>query len=67
VVTHFATKPGRVLVLGDVLSRAPHTPEDISSAVINEVEIPVVDYSDFKRNYGHDQFLGPILQALHGV
>jgi RNase H-like domain found in reverse transcriptase len=52
-------KQGRVHVLGYVLSRAPHTisTEDISSAVINDVEIPVVDYSDFKRNYEHDQFL----------
>jgi Integrase zinc binding domain len=39
----------------------------MSSAVINDVEIPVVDYLDFKRNYEHDQFLGPILQALYDV
>jgi hypothetical protein len=62
-------KPGKVHVLRDVLSRAPHTisSEDISSAVINGVEIPVVDFSDFSGNYEHDQFLGPILQALQGV
>jgi RNase H-like domain found in reverse transcriptase len=38
-------KPGRVHVLGDVLSRAPRTisSEDISSDFINDVKIPVVD------------------------
>jgi hypothetical protein len=52
-----------------MLSRAPHTisSDDISSAVTNGVEIHLVDYFDFKQNYVHDQFLGPILQALKGV
>jgi hypothetical protein len=59
-------KPGKVHVLGDVLSRAPHVmnSSDETSAVVNTTEIPRFDRSDIVRNYEADQFCGPIVRPM---
>jgi len=55
-------KPGKIHVLGDVLSRAPHA-ED-AGACVNDVEIPFIRFEDVISGYEEDQFFGPVVEAL---
>jgi RNase H-like domain found in reverse transcriptase len=59
-------KPGKIHVLGDALSRAPHvmSSSDETSVVVNTTEIPHFDQSDIVRNYEADQFFGPVVRAM---
>lgn len=56
-------KPGKIHVLGDVLSRAPHA-ED-ADIKVNDVEIPYIEFDDVISGYEDDQFFGPIVKALN--
>jgi hypothetical protein len=59
-------KPGKIHVLGDSLSRAPHVINlsDETSAVLNSTEIPHFDRSEILKNYDDDQFFGPVVRAM---
>ena len=60
-------KPGKIHVLGDVLSRAPHVLNgDLSNLNLNDVEVLGVDFEDFIPSYEEDQFFGPIVKAMNG-
>lgn len=54
-------KPGKIHVLGDALSRAPHAPED---PAVNDIEVPYCAFDDVITNYEEDQFFGPIVKAF---
>ena len=54
-------KPGKIHVLGDALSRAPHAREDPH---VNDVEIPYIKFDDVISGYDEDQFFGPVVRAL---
>ena len=56
-------KPGKIHVLGDTLSRAPHAKGDAS---LNDVEVPFIRFEDVIVGYEDDQFFGPIVKALTG-
>jgi len=56
-------KPGKIHVLGDTLSRAPHASID-DDACVNDVEVPYIQFEDVISGYEDDQFFGPILRAL---
>lgn len=57
-------KPGRVHVLGDVLSRAPHVMEEMT---LNNVTVSgLASPFDFSMDYESDQLFGPILRGLQG-
>ena len=62
-------KAGRIHVLGDVLSRAPHVLESPAPAIsTNKVELNKVVWGlDFSRHYEDDQLFGPIVRALNGT
>ena len=53
-------KPGKIHVLGDTLSRAPH-------AFVNAVDIMKIQTEDVLGNYEDDQFYGPLLKVMNGV
>ena len=55
-------KAGKLHVLGDVLSRAPHVLKEASS--FNNVDILSFDTKFIEEHYEKDQFLGPISRAL---
>ena len=55
-------KPGKIHVLGDTLSRAPHAEE--ANLVVNDVEVPYIDFENVISGYEDDQFFGPIVKAL---
>ena len=55
-------KPGKIHVLGDVLSRAPHAEE--ADLFVNDVEVPHIKFEDVIFGYEEDQFFGPIIRAL---
>lgn len=59
-------KPGKIHVLGDSLSRAPHVinSSDETSAVLNSTEVPYFDRSEILKNYEDDQFFGPVVRAM---
>lgn len=60
-------KPGRIHVLGDVLSRAPHVMKEDNLAV-NTIQVSSLAFDfDFKNNYGGDQFFSPIINGLRGT
>ena len=56
-------KPGKIHVLGDALSRAPHAKVN---ATVNDVEVPYIEFSNIINGYEDDQFFGPILRAMKG-
>jgi len=62
-------KPGRIHVLGDVLSRAPHVTEVNKKSLIsfNALDIPKIEFEAILGNYENDQFFGPIVKALEGA
>ena len=62
-------KPGKIHVLGDSLSRAPHviSSSDETSAVLNAAEVPHFDRSEIVKNYESDQFFGPVVRAMRDV
>lgn len=53
-------KPGKIHVLGDTLSRAPH-------ALVNAVDIMKIKTEDVLGSYEDDQFYGPLLKVMNGV
>lgn len=63
-ITKVTLKPGRVHVLGDVLSRAPHVMEEI--ALLNHTSVSVPDAIPFHMDYETDQLFGPIVKGLRG-
>ena len=52
-------KPGKIHVLGDTLSRAPH-------ASMNSVEILSANVEEITDNYENDQVFGPLLKVMKG-
>lgn len=56
-------KPGKIHMLGDTLSRAPHASID-DDPVVNDVEVPYIQFYDVISEYENDQFFGPIVRAL---
>lgn len=66
-ITHLTLIRGRVHVLGDVPSRAPHAPT--SHPTVNNInfEVPMLELpDDFRDNYQHDLIFGDINRALQG-
>ena len=57
-------KPGKIHVLGDTLSRAPHASID-DDPVVNDVEVPYIQFEEVISGYEDDQFFGPIVKALN--
>jgi len=57
-------KPGKIHVLGDTLSRAPHAEE---YPHVNDVEVPYIDIEEIISNYDEDQFFGPVVRAMKGT
>ena len=55
-------KPGKIHVLGDTLSRAPHA--DYDDVNVNDVEVPFIEFEDVISGYEDDQFFNPIVKAL---
>ena len=54
----------KIHVLGDTLPRAPH--ESIyDDPVVNDVEVPYIQFEDAISGYEDDQFFGPIVRALN--
>ena len=56
-------KPGKIHVLGDVLSRAPHAPDN--DVNVNDMEVPFIQFEDVIREYDDDQLFGPVARALN--
>lgn len=54
-------KPGKIHVLGDTLSRAPHV---TNTRVVNDIEVLFIQFEDVIGSYEEDQFFGPILRAM---
>jgi len=52
-------KPGKIHVLGDVLSRAPQL-------LVNDLEVLKVDPEDVCTSYDDDEFFGPLLKVMEG-
>ena len=52
-------KPGKIHVLGDTLSRAPH-------ASFNSFEVPYIDVDQVIGSYDDDRFFGPLIRAKQG-
>ena len=52
-------KPGKIHVLGDTLSRAPH-------ASMNSVEILSANVEEIWDNYENDRVFGPLLKVMKG-
>lgn len=64
-ITRVNLKPGRVHVLGDVLSRAPHIMED--TTLVNTVSASGVQGAlPFHPEYEDDQLFGPIVKGIQG-
>jgi len=61
-------KQGKIHVLGDALSRAPHVakPDSDLDVSFNTVEIPEFQLDSIIGHYEEDQFLGPIVKAMDG-
>ena len=57
-------KPGKIHVLGDTLSRAPLAKID-DDTLVNDVEVPYIQFEDLINGYEDDQFFGPIVKALN--
>lgn len=55
-------KPGVVHVLGDVLSRAPHVEGE---AVVNDVKVQYMKFSNMISKYNAYQFFGMIVKSLN--
>ena len=59
-------KPGRIHVLGDVLSRAPHVMQK-DTLDVNNMNVSVVSLNlDCSKQYEEDQLFWPIVKALLG-
>ena len=58
-------KPGKIHVLGDVLSRAPHAPDN--DVNVNDMEVPFIQFEDVIGEYDDDQLFGPIVRALNNT
>jgi hypothetical protein len=62
--------PGKIHVIGELLSRAPHVIHslDQTSAVLNSTEVPYFDGSEILKHYEDDQFfeLWSELYAMNG-
>ena len=56
-------KPGKIHVLGDTLSRAPHVKGDVN---VNDVEIPFIRFEEVIDEYSEDQFFGQIVKSMDG-
>ncbi len=52
-------KPGKIHVLEDTLSRAPH-------ATVNLLEVLKIDLEDVIGGYKNDKFYGAIMKAIDG-
>ena len=50
-------------MLGDTLSRAPHASID-DDPVVNDVEVPYIQFEYVISGYEDDQFFGPIVRAM---
>ena len=59
-------KPGKIHVLGDTLSRAPHVIKSESGTLLNSLEVPFIEFEDVITRYDDDQFFGPIVRAMDG-
>lgn len=57
-------KPGKIHVLGDSLSRAPHAKDNPD---VNAIYVPYINFSDVIMSYDEDQFFRPIVRALDGT
>lgn len=55
-------KTGRIYVLSDALSSAPHAEE--ADAVVNDVEVLFIKFDDVMFGYEDDQFFEQIMKAL---
>lgn len=59
-------KPGRVHVLGDVLSRAPHISRQ-EAVTVSNMQLSTLKLDlDFSGKYDRDQFFRPTMNALRG-
>ena len=58
-------KPGKIHVLGDVLSRAPHVITGRNASFSN-IEVPEINFEDIVTRYDDDQFFGPVVRAMEG-
>jgi len=56
-------KPGKIHVLGDTLSRAPHAEKDPD---VNAIDVPFINFKDVITSYEEDQFFQPIVNAMDG-
>ena len=52
-------KPGKIHVLGDTLSRAPH-------AIMNVLEVLKIDLNEITDGYESDKFYGAVLERMKG-
>jgi len=61
-------KQGKIHVLGDALSRAPHVanPDSDLDVSFNTVEIPEFQLDSIIGHYEEDQFFGHIVKAMDG-
>lgn len=64
-ISKMSLRPGRVHVLGDVLSRAPHVMSGILQVGNMELSKAKIDLG-FEKFYFEDQLWGPIFKALTG-
>ena len=56
--------PGKIHVLGDTLSRALHaTIHD--DHLVNDIDVPYIQFEDVINRYEDYQFFGPIVKALN--
>ena len=68
-ISKVTLKAGRVHVLGDALSRAPHVVEGPETCIdANNMEVNAVEWGiDFSEHYEDDQLFGPVVRALKGT
>ena len=60
-------KPGKVHVLGDVLTKAPLVFSGNSSSLkVNDVAVFRAEFEDFIPNNGEDRLFRPIAKAMNG-
>lgn len=64
-ISKISLKPGRVHVLGDVLSRRPHVMSAKLELGNAEVSMAIMDLA-FGKNYLDDQMFGPIIRHIQG-
>lgn len=63
-IDNMCLQPGRVYVLGDVLSRAPHVmePVEIGNLEASRVSVDM----QFEKKHEDDQLFGPLFRAMNG-